>query len=268
MYKKFFVVAIFCVLVVGIANAYDLVCKEGFVKVNTYRCHNYKTNLSYETYDEDNTPSTFWLNGICCGFKCDLDGKNCKDGGYCNENELKKNNYIKRDKDFYNSQTKLSFNGRTFYLNGLFCGYACNLDGKNCETGFCNVEECSKGFEIKDGKCYNSQTHLAYDKNGNFFRRYKTRYKWGEFALCGNGCDLDGKNCNKGVCHVDDCKEGYKNLNYVVIRNLSDSILIVLEPRKSTIMCRNNFKTKGYDVSEPGKMINFSFKSVEYYPLY
>jgi hypothetical protein len=148
----------------------------------------------------------------------------------------------------YNSKTLLSYeiisscsskNGknytsRSFYYDGLYCGYNCDFEGKNCEIGICNVSECSPDYVqfkkynflpsnfpvIKEKSdyypfapfaeyselferekvmpaCYNPQIDLAYTVKSKDMVVFATNNE-----ICGYNCDANGKNCKIGVCNV------------------------------------------------------------------
>lgn len=112
---------------------------------------------------------------------------------------------------------------KVFCIKSVICGINCDEYGNNCEKGICNVQNCNaqKGyteFEVVKGRkdevlCHNPTTHLSYSsyKENNY--GYTEFYKDG--IHCGEDCDIDGSNCNWGMCSVEDChkKHGFTEFN-------------------------------------------------------
>lgn len=87
----------------------------------------------------------------------------------------------------------------------------CDINGKNCinkarffdliKNGYTEIikveapESYYYGKEIKKA-LYNPKTMLASDDSGDFY--YQS-------AWCGKNCDSEGRNCEKGVCNINDC---------------------------------------------------------------
>ena len=154
------------------------------------------------------------------------------DKGFSQENKAQECawGFILDESSCYNSKTTISYyedkstGVRSFhtkdYMNagniiyGNYCGTDCDLDGKNCKTGFCNQMDCPIGYGLlipyqvdgeynSGGYCYNPSIKLAYSKDEKF---YKVKKKWGltqnyyYLNYCGANCDKKGKNCKVGKC--------------------------------------------------------------------
>ena len=141
--------------------------------------------------------------------------------GFVNKTLKLKNNSLKV---CYNSHTGISYNSSImiFYKDGVFCGYHCNFDGKNCSTGYCNADNCNKenGYtqltKINDKiYCYNPKTSLAYTSSDISEDIGGDKVFYYNNEKCGYSCDFDGRNCKYGgVCNILDCntKKGYSEI--------------------------------------------------------
>lgn len=218
----------------GACNVADCATTYGYTELqngktihNNTKCYNPTTKLAYDWENK------FYKDSKYCGKNCDFDGKNCESGNCASliattpqkekiifdketieEQEIHKkqdsevcstdNGFIKKENGrCYNPQTEIQYkkheNEVTFWLKGDICGKDCDLDGKNCIEGICNVNNCpiDKGFtEIRRGRCYNPKNELSYDFEK--FYLYNTP--------CGKDCDWDGKNCKEGICNIENCK--------------------------------------------------------------
>ena len=239
---------------------------NGYTEIKSGKFYNPNTKLSFSSKD-------FYIDEKWCGKDCNIDGTNCK-SGVCNVKECE-NGYTEiKDNMCYNPKINLSYKpgkgslSSLFYINDKYCGSDCNPDGTNCRMGSCNIKECQKGYtEIKGEKCYNPQTHLSHNS-------YKNFYLNDHYYPCGHECNTDGTGCQEGVCNVADCKQGYKNLSYVLIETTYDKIFDglmlynLISGDRGIIegfMCYNNSKTEGYFVFKPEEKINLRLKFVKYY---
>ena len=119
------------------------------------------------------------------------------DGKYCT-NPTTKLSYMKTDygknKNFYTSA-----------FPSYYCGKNCDLDGRNCKVGFCNVKDCAPGYQLKGIYCLNPAISIAYDREKKYYV-YLIEQQWvGKkeiFAQCGQYCDFQGKNCQIGNCNT------------------------------------------------------------------
>ena len=196
---------------------------KGFTQMKavdeTMVCYNPNTHISY------NSGKTFYIDDLKCGESCDFDGKNCKYGKSCYDCDRDKGYTQLKSGRCYNPKTQISYEDKKFYVNNYICGYNCDINGKNCNLGACFADECMRKYgypEIKYGKCYNPKTFLTRevniigDQNNTFY--YKS-------AECGKTCDNDGRNCKykndkdkigghivKGICNIEDCPKGYKQI--------------------------------------------------------
>lgn len=227
---------------VGACNVADCATTYGYTELqngktihNNTKCYNPTTKLAYDWENK------FYKDSKYCGKNCDFDGKNCESGNCAslpptttempviitqkeedilvkqNSNLQTENKYFGDtchfDKGFikkengrcYNPQTEIQYekheNKVTFWLKGDICGEDCDLDGKNCKEGICNVNNCpiEKGFtEIRQGRCYNPKNELSYD-----FEKFYLHS-----TPCGKNCDWDGKNCKEGICNIENCPKG------------------------------------------------------------
>ena len=209
-------------------NSIELTCNKnaGYTQIKDNKCYNPTTKLSYDigyTFASHKKSKTtykeyyvFFLDDNRCGKNCDYDGKNCE-SGICNiDNCARYAGYTQiKNETCYNPKTKMGYSlDGAFYrenTNGYWgsCGKNCDIYGRNCKEGGCHPLRCSKGFQSTTntwGKyiCYNPKTLLAYDKNLLFTHD--------EF-VCGEKCDVNGRNCQKGVCNVKDCLPGYTKFN-------------------------------------------------------
>ena len=204
---------------VGKQNADNMNCPEnkGYKALNDRICYNSATRLSYFVANELGE-RFFSKNNVQCGVNCDYDGRNCSRGICSLEDCAKDKGYTelileeKNQRGFcYAPKIGLSY---TIYdkikyydRNGVSCGKNCDYDGRNCSEGNCYIDDCArdKGYtELKDTFCYNPTTGLSYDLQNGYY------YKNGH--MCGTNCDYDGRNCNKGICNIEDCVEekGYR----------------------------------------------------------
>lgn len=186
---------------------------------NSMACYNPNTHISY------NWLETFYIDNMECGKNCDLDGKNCKYEKSCYDCDREKGYTINKSGRCYNPQTGISYEGKNFYVNDYLCGYNCNINGKNCDLGACFADECMRKYgypEIKYGMCHNPKTFLSRAVNTLGNQNNTFYYKSEE---CGKTCDNDGKNCKftnskntigghiiKGICNIEDCPKGYKQI--------------------------------------------------------
>ena len=270
----------------GYCNKNELT-KYGYTEIKDEKYHkelyNPKSNLSFYT---DNESTDFYLNGKSCGTDCSLDGKNCK-SGYCDKDKLAIHGYTAKDNNFNNSKNHLTFNyhGQFYidgdYYTGVQCGQKCDLNGKNCKIGYCDINEIKKhGYTEKKDKTdrkdysavngyycpwgngnfcyfmenrfYNPKTHIAF-QNGWFYL---------DDVLCGFNCDLDGKNCEKGACVVDFCENEYKNLGILTAGNWDTTYLIPDKKYTKYVICHNN--SKYYNVFEPNIKKSAILKNIKH----
>ena len=207
-----FVVSVFCYANTGQIYTPDCPKEKGYTQVIVDKvikqatCYNPQTGLSFQEKSNSLKGDLFYNQGKYCGLGCDLDGKNCTQG-VCNildcprekgYTEIKYNN---AHGICYNPTTKLSYDKEKFYNQDKYCGSGCDLDGKNCTQGFCNIFECAKekGYtELLDGKlCYNPKTGFAY-QNAVDEKTKKSGYHfyYKDMGIsCGAWCDINGKNC-------------------------------------------------------------------------
>ena len=203
---------------IGYCNPSYCDAQKGYTQIKelekSYGCYNPKTHLSY-TFGKHSAKKDFYIDDEYCGGDCDLDGKNCSYNNACSVSECAENNGYTEiiDSKCYNPTTHISYSGNKFYLNNVLCGYNCDINGKNCKTGACYADECNRKYgypEIKNNRCYNPKTFLSLD-------HYLGKRFYYKSVVCGRNCDLDGKNCEaingiKGICNIDDCPKGYKQI--------------------------------------------------------
>jgi len=183
----------------------------------------------------------FFIYGAQCGYGCDKFGRNCEKG-ICNPKDCNvKNGYTSISSTgkglnykvvCLNKSTNMSYsvysdyNITSFFINNIYCGENCNINGQNCKRGLCNVNDCdiehgfiSLNLEYKRGYygttnrhwvCHNPNRNLSYFKNGQNKTFYYNQY------VCGYNCDYQGKNCayeenddRIGICNPEDCPKGY-----------------------------------------------------------
>ena len=123
----------------------------------------------------------------------------------------------------YNKEKDLYIFGQKNFSIGKAqnrCGHHCDLDGRNCKVGVCNVEDCpkDKGYtKLQQGdgyiwsyfRCYNPKTKISYEESDSGVTSFYLNGK-----ECGRGCDYEGKNCKSGVCNIKDCPidKGYTQI--------------------------------------------------------
>ena len=114
-------------------------------------CYNESKKLGYREFGTHER--YFNINGYECGKNCDFDGKNCQNDintkGVCNllECQIDKGYSEIKKGSCYNPQTKLVYDrNNNFYIDGKLCGGNCDLDGKNCSEGICNISTCAVDF--------------------------------------------------------------------------------------------------------------------------
>lgn len=159
----------------GVCNVED--CITGYTQIKKGKCYNNKTFLSY--YDEN-----FYYKDYYCGRVCNSDGSNCNEG-ICNISDCA-NGYTEiREHWFtpskypiiiespvmfgtfshpsllrpeqsrfscYNPSLNLSYSRPinkklVFAKDNETCGINCDYNGRNCEIGLCNAEDCPKGYK-------------------------------------------------------------------------------------------------------------------------
>ena len=203
-------------------NSIEASCnkKAGYTQIKDDKCYNPKTKLSYRIKyeyksakgsEQYNEVYDFYLNDEHCGTNCDYSGKNCA-SGFCNVKSCARHagyNTIDYGKCF-NPKTQISYNSDAIfykeYKSGYSspCGMKCNIYGKKCKQGACYTQDCAKGYQLKGDSyrfvCQNPKTSLSYDKDGNFYH---------DLFKCGKNCDINGRNCEVGICNKKDCLAGY-----------------------------------------------------------
>ena len=231
--KNFFFFFLILLFVLGLsvkANQSEIKAVEGFSR---------EEPLSY-------SGKRFYIYGLMCGIGCDNYGRNCQKG-ICNVKDCDiKNGYTQLkvtgkhmsadDAICYNPKTDLAYsvyseyNYVEFYKNNIHCGENCDIDGKNCIWGICNVENCDieNGFtelnkEKELGFFGPVKEHWVCNKpslNLSYFPTSKGTYKTFYYKeyFCGRNCDTEGKNCEYeegsrpgiGICNPEDCPKGYE----------------------------------------------------------
>ena len=176
------------------AMASGLKCnkKSGFTVYDEQNetCINPTENLKYK----------YWLdvNSLVCN----------KEAGYtkiknneCNNPNTKLSYKISYD---YDKEQKVYNEVYNFFYDGAYCGTNCDYDGKNCQKGFCNANNCAQnaGYtQIRKDECYNPNTKISYNSNGSFSK---------EYSYCGKNCDINGRNCKEGGCYPLKCPNGFQ----------------------------------------------------------
>jgi len=230
----------------GYCNTADCNKTKGYVElININRemlCYNPNTKLSYTS--ERLGKVSFYRDGLWCGENCDYDGGNCR-RGFCNAaqcNQAYGYTDLKRVGNTfrcYNPTTQLAYGivyGKDmyFYKNGGVCGVKCDMNGKNCEIGNCEIVCNEKeGYIQKNDKCYNPKTGLSYINNyevkGNKLILKSVSF-WLNDEYCGENCDYTGQNCISGICNIASCnvQKGYNQLK--AIKDKKDSIMLCYNP--------------------------------------
>ncbi|MBQ7449868.1 hypothetical protein IJS77_00495 [bacterium] len=240
---------------VGYCNPSYCDKENGYTQIKelekSYGCYNPKTHISYTFGMKFGAKKDFYINDKFCGSDCDSDGKNCSYGNTCSAAACEtENGYTEiKDSACYNPSTHISYSGNEFYLNGKLCGYDCDINGRNCKTGACYADECNRKYgypEIKDDKCYNPKTFLSFDHYLGKRFYYKSK-------VCGRNCDMDGRNCKpyggkRGVCNVDDCPNGYKQIVDVLEYDAYETGLCKQENGNKLLLLRENNKFQDYNL--------------------
>ncbi len=165
------------------AKAFELNCAEGYIQQKNGNCYNPKTKLSYDSI------GNFYLGAFQCGYKCNDNGRNCEEG-ICNVldcadgyTEMKKGKCYNPKKLLsyeYDKKTGYLNHNITFYYEDFRCGFDCNFNGRRCQRGICNIEDCPKGYKkiIYDFSPYWSNFGTCVnEKDGTMTFKYKLAYK-------------------------------------------------------------------------------------------
>lgn len=128
-----------------------------------------------------------------------------------------------------------------------------NTKDVTCENGFIssNTDLCHNNWGHRVVLCcYNPKTHIAFQcglVGGQTITIHESFYL--DNVLCGLYCDIDGKNCGKGVCVANACENGYNNLGILTTEGLYPDFIFYKKGQTKYVVCYNN--SKYYNVFEP-----------------
>ena len=116
-------------------------------------------------------------NGVCfnngsgCGSGCDLQGRNCA-SGVCYEDECEEGEVFKNN-NCISAELNCKQNGSCTY-GGSPCGSGCDEDGRNCQIGMCNADECPEGgrwflYSFNGYACKRADGMVCYHDSRNTY---------------------------------------------------------------------------------------------------
>jgi hypothetical protein len=91
--------------------------------------------------------------------------------------------------------------------------------------------------------CYSPKYNLAY----GYYSKSHISFSYNK-ETCGTNCEFNGKNCEEGICNIDECPVGYKHLYYGMCKNDRGDKLLVYDRKnnkfhnKKTLEMKNNIK--------------------------
>ncbi len=171
----------------------------------------------------------------------------------------------------YTSDNHLTYSGSYFYYDGIICGENCDIYGRNCKKGICDVSGCSiaNGYSVFMIKkinnsshlvCYNPNTEMAYSAYSN----YNIVSFYLDSVVCGQDCDYDGTNCRSGgLCSFATCNQNEGFTEFI----RQDKTYLCYNPSKKLGYWITYFKGRKqffYDGKRCGLNCDYNGKNCEY----